>query len=80
MRRWNQRKVEAIEHMGGKCQICNRSDFHPVEFDFHHKYDKQDTWTKLRLKSWDKITKELKKCMLLCCGCHRKEHINKELW
>jgi hypothetical protein len=64
--------------MGSKCVDCNLS--YPNEpyviFDFHHKKPKEKDydWTKMRLRSWDKIKKELKKCILLCANCHRKRH------
>lgn len=80
MIRWNKTKVKAIKYKGNKCEKCGIENIHPVEYDFHHVGEKNDVWTTLRTKSWDKIKKEIDKCQLLCCGCHRKEHINKELW
>lgn len=80
MRRWNSLKVKAINFMGGKCEVCGVENIHPVNFDFHHERDKEYTWTKMRLRSWESIVKELDKCKLLCCMCHRKEHINPDLW
>jgi len=57
MIRWNKRKIEAIEYKGGKCEDCGKSNLHPVEYDFHHIHDKDEVWTTLRQKSWDKIKK-----------------------
>ncbi len=81
MRRWNNNKVKAIEYLGGKCKGCGLVD-HPVVYDFHHRdpSTKCDDWSKMRIKSWDKIMKELDKCDLLCCICHRKVTLNHELW
>jgi hypothetical protein len=44
--------------------------------DFHHldSTDKKDDWSNLRLKSWDKIIHELKKCILVCKNCHGELH------
>lgn len=82
MRRWNRIKIKAVEYKGGKCSKCESSTYHPSCYDFHHNdpATKEFVWTKLRLKSWDKITKELDKCDLLCCICHRLEHLNPNLW
>ena len=80
MRRWNRNKIRAIEYLGGICSICMKSK-HPALFDFHHLTDdKEVEWTKLRLRSWDKIKIELDKCTLMCCECHRLHHINPNLW
>lgn len=76
--RWIQRKIQAIEYKGNSCVDCKIS--YPnapyVIFDFHHLDPEQkDTdWTKLRLRSWDKIVIELDKCDLLCSNCHRIRH------
>jgi len=80
-RRWNKVKRKAISYLGGKCLDCKKSDLHPALYDFHHPNDnKECDWTKLRLRSWDKITKELDKCELLCAYCHRLKHVHPELW
>jgi Fe-S-cluster-containing hydrogenase component 2 len=78
--RWVQKKIDAIQYKGGKCIDCKLS--YPkspyVIFDFHHRdpTQKDVDWTKLKLRSWDKITKELDKCDLLCSNCHRIRHHN----
>ena len=70
-------KEKAIEYKGGKCQHnncgynkCNRAlEFHhldPNEKDFGI-----SSYTTL---SWDKIKKELDKCILVCANCHREIH------
>jgi len=83
IKRWQDRKIQAIEYLGGKCIDCDKS--HPeypfVIFDFHHLnlYEKDYDWNKLRLKSWDKIKTELDKCILLCSNCHRIRHFKEHL-
>jgi hypothetical protein len=81
-RRWNKIKQKAITYLGGKCVDCKKTDLHPALYDFHHKdgEEKECQWAKLRLRSWDRITKELDKCELLCVLCHRLRHIDPDLW
>ena len=73
--RWKDRKRKAISLFGGKCGKCGY-DKNLACLDFHHldPSQKKEGWKTLRLKSWDKIVKELKKCILLCCRCHRELH------
>jgi len=73
--RWRKGKVKAIEYKGGKCIRCGYGE-HPAALQFHHTdpSTKDTNWTKLRLRSWDKIKRELDKCVLLCANCHSIEH------
>lgn len=73
--RWRKIKDKAIEYKGGCCSVCGYSE-HPAALQFHHvdPKTKEHSWTKLRLKSWDKIVVELDKCVLLCANCHSVEH------
>lgn len=80
IKRWIKRKIEAIEYKGGECVDCGLKypDTPYVVFDFHHlnPSEKDVDWSKLRLRSWDKITHEIDKCDLLCSNCHRIRHFN----
>ncbi len=84
MRRWNSQKIQAINYLGGKCIDCpsDTPREHPVNYDFHHKdpSNKDMDWTKMRTRSFDKIKKELDKCVLLCVRHHRIRHIDPDLW
>jgi len=68
-------KQKAIEYLGGKCLDCN-GVFHPSVYDFHHRNpeEKEIGPQKLMHRSWNKITKEIDKCDLLCSNCHRIRH------
>ena len=69
-------KKMAIDYKGGKCSCCGYDkcigalEFHhldPTQKDFH-------LGGKYQTASWDKIRKELDKCVLLCANCHREVH------
>ena len=74
--RWRQRKLDAVEYKGGKCQHCGY-DKYPDVLEFHHldPTQKEASWNKIRLWNWGKIKSELDKCSMLCANCHREEHI-----
>jgi hypothetical protein len=73
--RWKDRKRQAIELMGGECCNCGYKK-NMAALHFHHldPTEKDCSWTKMRLKSWDKAVVELKKCVLICANCHAEEH------
>ena len=43
---------------------------------FHHRdpTEKDVDWSKLKLRNWEKIEKELDKCDLYCSRCHTELH------
>lgn len=67
------KKRRVIEHLGGKCTRCGYNKCHGA-LELHHHADKSSDWTILRNFGWDRILKELKKCILLCANCHREVH------
>ena len=81
--RWITKKIKSIIYKGSKCLDCGVS--YPNEpyviFDFHHRDPSQKDvdWSKLKLRTEEKILKELDKCDLLCSNCHRKRHHNYNL-
>jgi hypothetical protein len=81
MRRWNKKKIFAIDYKGGKCVECGSVE-HPVNFDFHHRNqeEKEFDWSILRCRSQETIKRELDKCDLLCVRCHRLKMVDKKLW
>lgn len=71
----DEHKLKAIRHLGGKCSTCGY-DKCPAALDFHHTNPKQKDFTLSRFSraAWNKLQKELEKCILLCANCHRELH------
>lgn len=64
-----------VDYKGGKCERCGYNKCIEA-LDFHHP-DKQGKDLKFKtIRYWgiEKAKKELDKCILLCCRCHREEH------
>ena len=70
-----QRKLDAINYLGGVCKQCHGT-FHPAIFEFHHRdpTTKDADPSKLFNRSWERILEEIDKCDLLCANCHRLIH------
>jgi hypothetical protein len=66
-------KLMAIEHKGGKCQICGYSKY-PGALDLHHISGQKSfgIGDKGYTRSWIKIKEEIDKCILVCANCHRE--------
>ena len=71
-------KVKSIQYKGGACEHCGiEFDGCPDIFDFHHKDPSQKDFalsSKGYTMSWERMSAELDKCLLLCANCHRIEH------
>ncbi len=72
----NELKNEAVRYKGGKCikcgyNTCNRAlEFHHIDPD-----EKDFNISQANTKyTFDKIKKELDKCVLLCGNCHAELH------
>lgn len=59
--------------MGGKCFDCGLVSA-PCVYDFHHENGSDKDASVSRLQTWEKIEKELQKCVMLCANCHRLRH------
>lgn len=61
--------------IGGKCSKCGLDDI--ICLDFHHVDPKTKEFTlggQTEHRSVEEIEIEVRKCILLCAHCHRKEH------
>lgn len=69
------KREKAYEKYGNSCKVCGY-DRCRNSLEFHHinPEDKEITPSKVFSRSWDKIQKELDKCILLCANCHREVH------
>jgi hypothetical protein len=69
---------KAIEYKGGKCIICNYNRCNSA-LEFHH-LDPNEKEFGFGIKgithAWEKVRKELDKCILVCATCHREIHAN----
>jgi hypothetical protein len=72
-------KQKLTTAMGGKCQCCGYEKCNEA-LEFHHldPSKKDFSFGKIRANpvSWDKIVKEVKKCILVCSNCHKEIHYN----
>lgn len=68
-------KLRAIQLLGGKCSFCGY-DGCTRAMVFHHKdpAEKRFTLAYHWNAAWEKIKKELAKCVLLCNRCHAELH------
>jgi hypothetical protein len=66
------RKRELVQKMGGRCQKCGYSKC-IAALEFHHLDSTQKEIELFRTSySMERILEEAKKCVLLCCRCHRE--------
>lgn len=69
------KKVRAVEYKGGKCRVCayKRS---MAALQFHHLDPSQKDFGigHAAAWAWDRIKKEIDKCVLLCANCHIEVH------
>lgn len=67
-------KQKAVLFLGGKCSICGYNKC-LAALDFHHiNPNEKEFIITGRIRSWNKIENELKKCVLVCSNCHREIH------
>lgn len=75
------RKIKdmAIEYKGGKCFLCGYKKCKDA-LEFHHLDSKKKEFAISKdgtTRSWERIKKEIRKCMLVCSNCHRELHSQK---
>lgn len=69
-------RAKSVEYGGGKCQLCGYKKCGRA-LSFHHIDPAQKDFglsARGLTRSWEKIQKELDKCVLLCSNCHMEVH------
>lgn len=70
-------KEMAVEYKGGKCQNpqCNYNKYIGA-LEFHHPNSDKEFGlsSKGYTISWERMKKELNKCIILCSNCHKETH------
>ena len=70
-------KIKLVEAFGSECGHCGLED-DPCVYDFHHlDSDGKEFQIAQKIASWDTLTNEARKCVMLCAHCHRKVHLGK---
>lgn len=67
--RWQKRRLQAIEKLGGKC--CNCTSVDNLQFDHIDPSTKITSIAKMSSMSEEKFWNEINKCQLLCFACHQ---------
>ena len=71
-------KIECVKYKGGKCIDCAYSkSINALEFHHRDPLEKDFDISKYRTQGRNlspAVIKELDKCDLLCCRCHRERH------
>jgi len=75
-RRRKKLREMAREYKGGMCIICGYNKCQRA-LSFHHLNPKNkdfDLSSRGLTRSWERIKKEIDKCVLLCANCHMEIH------
>lgn len=73
---WRARsKARLVKAFGKKCISCGYSKCIEA-LEFHHKNpdEKDFTISSYQYLNWNRLVQEAKKCILVCCRCHREIH------
>lgn len=77
-RRRQKIKQMAVEYKGGCCQICSYNKC-IAALTFHHIEPEHKDFgiaSYGHSRSWERVRKELDKCLLVCANCHAEIHNN----
>jgi 5-methylcytosine-specific restriction endonuclease McrA len=66
----------AIDLKGGRCSLCGYDKWIGA-LEFHHPDPRKKDFsisTDGMTRSWERVRREVEKCVLLCANCHREVH------
>jgi len=69
-------KEMSVIYLGGECNMCGYNKCNEA-LEFHHIDPEQKEFgisASGITRSWEKVKKELDKCLLVCSNCHREIH------
>lgn len=74
-KRRTRKKERMVFVMGGQCIQCKYNKCIEA-LEFHHidPSTKSFSFNKAKSYSWEQISSELKKCVIVCANCHREIH------
>jgi len=78
-KRWIKIKNQCVDYKGSECEVCGYNKC-IAALDFHHRdptkkdFQLSNTRWNFSKKDWEKIKKEMDKCILVCSNCHREIH------
>ncbi|MEK9185264.1 MAG: hypothetical protein AAB863_00670 [Patescibacteria group bacterium] len=75
-RRRKKLREMARDYKGGKCMVCDYNRCQRA-LSFHHLNPQEkdfDLSSRGLTRSWERIKKEIDKCVLLCANCHMEVH------
>ncbi len=72
-------KIASLIYLGNKCKICKYSKCEAaLEFHHIHMKDKSYNISSGFNRPWAELKRELDKCMIVCCNCHKEIHYKKK--
>jgi hypothetical protein len=69
-------KAKVISYLGGACRICGYAKCEAALCVHHPDPTAKEFTVSAHMTSWDRIVRELDKCVLLCNRCHSEVHEN----
>lgn len=82
LRRRKEKQEALFSMFDYTCQICGLVEKKTGFFEFHHKepHNKdREVGSMLNSASFDKVLKEVEKCIMVCPNCHKREHLKENM-